>query len=119
MQSSVKKPPGPAAGRILFLIMAAGLLAQCSSAGVEGLFVDPATYRYYDCRGLNAQATAKLKRLSIVNGLVQKAEREPSGVVIAATTYRSEQATLHADLRNIRRFAVEKNCDPLPPASAQ
>ena len=98
-------------GRLLLLVFVAGFLAQCSTAGVEDAFVDPDTYQYYDCAGLKNLRTAKFARLKVLDGLTQKAEEEPAGVIVAATAYRSEQATLHADLRNISRIAAEKKCD--------
>lgn len=109
--------PGRAAGRALFLVLVAGALSQCSSASVGNAFVDPGTFQYYDCPGLKNLTTAKRARLKVLNGLTQEAEREPAGVIVAATAYRSEQATLHADLRNISRIEAEKKCDAAPPPS--
>lgn len=103
-------------GRVLLLVLIAGFLAQCSTAGVEDAFVDSGTFQYHDCAGLKALTVAKTARLKVLDGLTQKAEEEPAGVIVAATTYRSEQATLHAELRNIRRYQAEKKCGTAPPA---
>jgi hypothetical protein len=99
-----------------FLVFAAGALTQCSTP-IDSVFVDPGSFQYHDCAGLKTLTTAKTSRLKVLDGLTQKAEQERAGVLVAVAAYRSEQATLHAELRNIRRYQAEKKCDTAPPAS--
>ncbi|HEY0567763.1 MAG TPA: twin-arginine translocation pathway signal [Xanthobacteraceae bacterium] len=90
-----------------------GLLCGCAGSDTVGsLLVSPGKYDLYSCEQLAARLKPAATREKELRGLIAKAERDTSGVVVSALAYRTEYATARGDLRQIEETSQRKQCPP-------
>ncbi len=92
----------------------AAILSGCGAGSVEMIFVNPGSFDYMSCSDLAATAKATSKREQDFKELIDRAEQESVGVVVAATAYRSEYLKARGDLKLLAEAAQNKNCETQP-----
>lgn len=99
------------------------LLAACGTTdpGEDRLgkfLVAPGKYRLYDCEQLARSAAGYIARERELAQAQAKAEAGPGGGVVSVLAYSSEYGLVRGNIDELRREAMEKKCDPMPPGLA-
>jgi hypothetical protein len=95
------------------IAMAAGLaVAGCAGVTDAGdyAFVLQDRYAYSSCQEIATARAVLTNREKELVGLIEKAETGFGGVLVGATTYRSDLAQIRAHLRFLARAEQEKGC---------
>jgi hypothetical protein len=101
--------------RIEITAIAALMLSGCASETASRFLVEPDRYTLYSCKELAAQAQGNAARQHELELLIAKAG---SGVA-SAMAYQPEYLQLRGEMTQLRKTAVDKNCNPLPSAPGQ
>lgn len=92
-----------------------GLLCGCAGSDTVGsLMVAPGKYDFHSCEQIAGRLPAAVAREKELKGLIDKAERDGTGVVVSALAYKTDYATARGDLRLLRDTAQRKQCPPTP-----
>jgi hypothetical protein len=101
------------AGALLMTCFVAG----CSGDAAEQLFVKPGRFDYLSCPELVTARQNGTKREQELKTLIDRAEKESIGVVVAGTAYRGEYLRVQGEQKMIAEVMQRKSCDPdTPPA---
>ena len=82
------------------------------------LLADPGKYQYHTCKQLAEARKRVLDREGEFRELIDKAEKEPGGVVVGAIAYRADYVALGQELKVVDATARDKNCNSPPAAPA-
>jgi hypothetical protein len=96
---------------------AAALLLTATVSGcgsVEMLFVNPGAFEYLSCAAIAANIKGTIAREQELKGLIDRAEQENIGVIVAATAYRTELLKTQGDLKLLAETAQSKSCETGP-----
>lgn len=97
-------------------------LTSCSASNNEdklGKFlVASGKYRLYDCEQLARSAAGYISRERELAKAQAKAEAGPGGGVVSVLAYSGEYGLVRGNIDELRREAMEKKCDPMPPGLA-
>jgi hypothetical protein len=99
------------AGATAALLLAA-LVAGCAGDTAEQLFVRPGGFDYLSCPELVAAQQSAAKREQELKVLIDRAEKESIGVLIAAASYRSDYLRAQGEQKNVAEVIRQKNCPP-------
>lgn len=77
---------------LLALLGSAVALSGCASVSdtISPAFADPAKYQLWDCKQLEVERKAQVKRLAELQKLMDKAETGVGGAVVAEMAYRND-----------------------------
>jgi hypothetical protein len=95
--------------RCVSALLLAAVLAGCT--GTEMMFVNPGSFDYMSCADLATNTRATLKREQDLKELIDRAEQDSVGILVAAATYRSEYLKARGDLRLLAEASQSKNCE--------
>ncbi|HEX3338663.1 MAG TPA: twin-arginine translocation pathway signal [Pseudolabrys sp.] len=101
--------------RVEITAIAALMLSGCASETASRFLVEPDRYVLYSCKELATQAQNNAGRQHELELLIAKAG---SGVA-SAMAYQPEYLQLRGEMTQLRKTAVDKNCNPLPSAPGQ
>ena len=76
--------------------------------------VTPGKYDFYSCEQIAGRLKTSAAREKELKGLIDKAERDASGVVVSVLAYQTEYATARGDVKLLRDTAQRKQCPPTP-----
>ena len=82
---------------------------------VDGLFVDPGKYQYYNCEQLAEPRKRWTEREQELKLLMDKAEHSAGGTFVNVIAYQSDYAVAREELKVIESAARDKNCDKSRP----
>jgi hypothetical protein len=94
-------------------LLLAAIVSGCAGS-MEMMFVNPGSFDYMSCADLAAATRTTTKRERELKELTDRAEQESFGVLVAATTYRSEQMKARGDLLLLAEASRNKNCEAKP-----
>jgi hypothetical protein len=90
-------------------LLFAATVSGCGS--FDMLFVTPGAFDYSSCADIAAAVKGTSARQQELKVLIDKAEQESAGVIIAAGAYRSEYLKTQGDLKLLQEAARTKNCE--------
>ncbi|MEA2991850.1 MAG: hypothetical protein QOD40_770 [Alphaproteobacteria bacterium] len=90
-------------------LLLAATVSGCGS--FDMLFVTPGAFDYSSCADIAAAVKGTSARQQELKVLIDKAEQESAGVIIAAGAYRSEYLKTQGDLKLLQETARTKNCE--------
>ena len=93
-------------------LLLAALVAGCAGDTAEQLFVRPGGFDYLSCPELVAAQQSAAKREQELKVLIDRAEKESIGVLIAAASYRSDYLRAQGEQKNVAEVIRQKNCPP-------
>jgi hypothetical protein len=96
--------------RSLGIFLVAAGMSGCESA--DRLFSVPGNFDYFSCSSIAATTTATLKRQQELQELIDRAEQDTGGALVAAAAYRTEYFKTRGDLKQLAEAAQAKNCEP-------
>jgi hypothetical protein len=92
-----------------------GLLCGCVGSDTVGsLLVAPGKYDFYNCEQIAGRLKTAIAREKELKGLIDKAERDASGVVVSAFAYQTDYATARGDVKLLQDTGQRKQCPPTP-----
>lgn len=102
---------------VVSLLVVSGLLAACAPdrGGTGYGLVVQNKFRPDNCQQIMTKTAAVEARIQELEGLTRTARRDTGGTLIAATVYGPDLNVAYADLRQLRRERIAKNCDAAPP----
>lgn len=105
-------------------LLLASLAAGCAGDAAEGLVVRPGRFDYLGCPELATAAQNAARREQELKTLIDRAEKESFGVLMAAASYRGEYLQAQREQKMLAEAARQKNCaaqqpSPPPPAPAR
>jgi hypothetical protein len=100
------------ASRAAAMMLAAGVLAACSTGGTTfTIFADPGKYDYYSCEQISAQIKTWTDREQELRALMKKAEQGAGGAVVNLLAYRTDHVAATEELKVLGAAARNKNCN--------
>jgi hypothetical protein len=72
----------------------------------------PGKYDLLDCAGIADRTKDANTREAELSGLIERANREPAGVVVGTLVYRDELNQVRANQQALRKAADDKRCAP-------
>jgi hypothetical protein len=101
------------------VLIAASLLAGCAGDATEQLFIQPGRFDYLSCSDLVSARQQSAKREQELKTLIDRAEKESVGVLMAAAAYGGEYQQARAEQKMQTEVMERKNCPPdTPPRPA-
>jgi hypothetical protein len=100
--------------RIAAFLLLAVTVSACGAGSLETMFVNPGSFDYLSCSDISNTAVATSKREQELKGLIDRAEQESAGVLVAAAAYRTELLKARGDLNMLAEAARTKKCEVLP-----
>jgi hypothetical protein len=105
---------------------AAGLVlatftAGCAGDAAEQLLVRPGRFDYLSCAEIAKTSETTAKREQQLKALIDRAEKEAFGILMAAASYRGEYLQAQGEQKMLAEAARQKNCGAErspPPAPA-
>jgi hypothetical protein len=110
---SMKRRPGISRSLGGAFLLAA-TLSGCGAGSLEMMFINPGSFDYLSCAELAAAAKTTSKREQELKELIDRAEEESVGVVVAAATYRSDYLKARGEQQLLAETAQKKNCENQP-----
>ena len=98
--------------RSLGVLILAGFTAGCAGDAAERLFVPPGRFDYLSCSELVAARQKSAQREQELKTLIDRAEKEPMGVVLAAGSYRGEYLQVQGEQKAQTEVMERKKCPP-------
>jgi hypothetical protein len=95
-----------------FLAFAAGGCSIALDEGSGPFSAAPGKYDFLDCPGIAERTKQADTREAELNNLIERANREPSGVVVSALVYRDELTQVRSNQYALRKAADDKRCAP-------
>ena len=116
MMAAVSFPPRNI--RRAGVLLLAALSAGCAGDAAEQFFVRPGAFDYLGCPEIAATARNAATREQELKTLIERAEKESFGVLMAAASYRSDYLRVQGEQKVLAEEARKKNCaaDPAAPA---
>jgi hypothetical protein len=99
-------------------LLLAALVAGCAGDAAEQLFVRPGRFDYMSCPELVAAQQSAEKREQELKVLIDRAEKESIGVLIAAASYRGDYLRAQGEQKTVAEVIRQKNCPPDTPPQA-
>jgi hypothetical protein len=96
-------------------LLLAALVAGCAGDTAEQLFVRPGGFDYLSCPELVAAQQRAEKREQELKVLIDRAEKESIGVLIAAASYRGDYLRSQGEQKMVAEVIRQKNCPPDTP----
>lgn len=93
-------------------LLLAALGAGCAGDTAEQLFVRPGGFDHLSCPELVAAQQSAAKREQELKVLIDRAEKESIGVLIAAASYRGDYLRAQGEQKNVAEVIRQKNCPP-------
>ncbi len=81
------------------------------------MFINPGSFDYLSCSDIATTVKATSKREQDLKELIDRAEQDSVGTLVAATAYRSEYLKARGELKMLAETAQSKNCEtpqPIP-----
>ena len=100
-------------------IVLASFTAGCAGDAAEQLLVRPGRFDYLSCPDIAKASETAAKREQELKRLIDRAEKESFGVLMAAASYRGEYLQAQGEQRMLAEVARQKNCgfERVPPAA--
>jgi hypothetical protein len=95
----------------------ATFVAGCAGEPSEQLFVKPGRFDYLDCPELVRDSQTTAKREQELRTLIERAEREPAGKIIAIPSYHGDLLKAQGEQKMLAEFKARKQCPPDTPAA--
>jgi hypothetical protein len=96
-------------------LLLAALAAGCAGDAAEQFFVRPGGFDYLSCPELVAAQQNAAKREQELKVLIDRAEKESIGVLIAAASYRGDYLRVQGEQKMVAEVIRRKNCPPDTP----
>lgn len=94
------------------------MLCGCASDDSAGRFlVQPDKYVLYNCKELAVASEANATRMHELEGLMAKASTDSGGKIVSHLAYQPEYTQLHGEMNEMRRTALQKNCNTVSGAA--
>jgi hypothetical protein len=93
-------------------LLLAAFAAGCAGDAAEQFFVRPGGFDYLSCPELVAARQSAAKREQDLKVLIDRAEKESIGVLIAAASYRGDYLRAQGEQKNVAEVMRQKNCPP-------
>lgn len=93
-------------------LLGAALLAGCASESTELFFARPGRFDYLNCEEIAKAASTAASHEADLKVLIDRAERDSFGVLIAATAYRSDYLRAKGEQKLLAEAARNKKCKP-------
>lgn len=93
-------------------LLLTGLVTGCAGDVAEQFFVRPGRFDYLSCPELVRAAQATARREQELKELIDRAEKESIGVLLAAGSYRTEHLRAKGEQKMQAELIREKNCPP-------
>jgi hypothetical protein len=93
-------------------LLLAALAAGCAGDTAEQLFVRPGGFDYLSCPELVAAQQSAIKREQELKVLIDRAEQESVGVLIAAASYRGDYLRAQGEQKTVAEVIRRKDCPP-------
>lgn len=100
-----------ACSALLLTVLAAG----CAGDTAEELFVQPGHFDYLSCSELVSAQQSSAKREQELKTLIDRAEKESVGVLLAAASYRGDYLAAQGEQKMQAEVMRRKNCPPDTP----
>jgi hypothetical protein len=78
------------------------------------LFIKPGRFDYFSCGDIATATRAAVTREQELQELIEKAEQETFGAVVAAAAYRPQYLRNQGELKLLAQAAQNKNCAAAP-----
>src|SRR5689334_18163906 len=91
-------------------LILAGLTTGCSGDLSEQLFVQPGRFDYLSCAELVAARQQSAQHEQELKTLIDRAEKEPAGVLFAAASYRGDYQRAQGEQKMQAEVMARKNC---------
>ena len=101
------------AGTLPLALFAAG----CAGDQAGEFLVRPGLFDYYDCPKLARSMESAVRREQDLKILIDRAEKDALGAVIAIGSYRGEYLRAQAEQKMAAEVSARKNCAAVPPPS--
>src|SRR5690242_14528979 len=101
--------------RLSGVLLLAGFTAGCAGDAAEQLFVQPGRFDYLSCPELVSERKKSAQREQELKILIDRAEKEPIGVVLAAASYRGEILRVQGEQKMQAEVMERKKCPPDTP----
>jgi hypothetical protein len=103
---------------ILVAILVPPLMGCAQNLDLGILYAAPGKYDYLRCEDLPARLAKSLKREKELSDLMTRANQEAGGAVVNVVAYSADLAQVRADIKILRKAAIDKNCGNIEPAPA-
>lgn len=106
-------------GGLCGILLLAMSLAGCATESIELLFSRPGSFDYLNCTEIAAATKSAATREADLKSLIDRAEKESFGVIVAAAAYRSDYLQAQGELKLLAEAAQSKKCtaDTVSPKS--
>ena len=94
------------------------LVAGCAGETAEQLFVQPGRFDYLDCPEIVRVSQLTAKREQELKTLIERAEREPVGRILAIPSYQGDLLKAQGEQKMLAEVMARKQCPPDTPAGA-
>ena len=103
---------GTKRARTIAALMLAGFAAGCAGDPAEQLFVQPGRFDYLSCQDLVTAQRDSTKREQELKILIERAEKESIGVLLAIASYRGELLRVQGEQKMQTEVIQRKKCPP-------
>ena len=99
-------------------LASATFTAGCAGDAAEQFLVRPGRFDYLSCAEIAKASETAAKREKDLKALIDRAEKESLGVLMAAASYRGEYLQAQGEQKMLAEVARQKNCgaERSPPA---
>jgi hypothetical protein len=104
--------------RIAGALLLAALSAGCAGEAGEQMFNRPGRFDYFACPEIATTMQGAVRREQELKTLIDRAEKESIGVLIAGPSYRGDLLRAQGEQKMLAEVAARKNCAAEPPAPA-
>lgn len=98
--------------RAMTALILAGFAAGCAGDAAEQLFVQPGRFDYLSCQDLVTAQQESARREQELKILIERAEKESIGVLLAAASYRGELLRVQGEQKMQAEVIQRKKCPP-------
>jgi hypothetical protein len=98
--------------RFLGIFFVAAGMSGCGAGSADMLFVNPGGFDYNSCSDIATITKATIKRQQELKELIDRAEQDTAGTIVAAAAYRTEYLKTRGDLKQLAEVSQRKNCEP-------
>jgi len=95
-----------------------GFAAGCTGDTADQLFVQPGRFDYFSCSELVSARQKSAAREQELKTLIDRAEKESVGVLLAVASYRGEYLRAQAEQKTLGEVMERKKCPPDTPPRA-
>ena len=100
-------------------LVLATFTAGCAGDAAEQFLVRPGRFDYLSCAEIAKASETAAKREQQLKALIDRAEKESFGILMAAASYRGEYLQAQGEQKMLAEVARQKNCgaERSPPAA--